>query len=206
MTWKALKANLKVLGFTPEEVKNLVNDKGEELFKRMMDDRERRDRGDEDAPVWVKHYYDKLKAEFAPSDTPTKKLKVKDESEPIEEELILSLQDLHGGQQELRSCEQQVADGAEAESGLVHALGPSSLEGQPCQRPGRLHFPREYHLIQRPNTRQRRARGHMVHYVASLGRVFEGELLVLPQCAEANGHLVGCQEVLCRAYHACGGR
>ena len=29
LTWKALKANLKIPGFTPEEVKTLVNAKGE---------------------------------------------------------------------------------------------------------------------------------------------------------------------------------
>jgi hypothetical protein len=132
LTWKALKANVKIPGLTPEEVKNLVNDKGEELFKRMMDDRERRDLGCDDAPVWGKLYYDGLKGEFAPSNTPTKKLKVNDESEIIEEELILSLQDLQGVSKSYDRVNNRLRMGPKLNQASYTLLAHQALKANPA--------------------------------------------------------------------------
>ena len=188
-------------------MRNLLNDKGEELFKRMMDDRERRDRGDEDAPVWGgKHYYDKLKAEFAPSDPPTKKLKVKDESEPIEEELILSLQDLHGVRKSYDRVSNRLRMGPKLNQASYTLLAHQALKASPASDQDACT------LLVNIISLSGRTRANAEHadtwsiMLPRLDESLKESFLYCRSARKPNGHLVGCQEVLCRPYHACGGR
>jgi hypothetical protein len=93
-TWKALKANVRIPGLNPEQIRHLVNADGTELFQKMLDDRMATERGDKDAPKYTPKYYEKLVEMFGPSEAPSKQLKVVDPREPLDEELINSLTEI----------------------------------------------------------------------------------------------------------------
>lgn len=78
---KAMRVSLRMPGVTVEQARTLVNSEGEELFSRMMSDREKSERGDPTAPTYGKKYYDDLRTEFAPSNAPHKRLRVNDDGQ-----------------------------------------------------------------------------------------------------------------------------
>jgi len=94
-TWKAMRVNIKIAGYNPEQLRSLTNNHGEQLFPKVLKDRERVAAGDPDAPVFGKIYYDQLKKDFAPGMSPAKKLKITDPDETLDEEVSVALEDVH---------------------------------------------------------------------------------------------------------------
>ena len=93
-TWKALKANLRIPGMKPDQIRTLVNADGVECYQKMLSDRVAAERGDADAPKFGPKCYEKIIDEFGPSESPAKKLKVTDPRERIDEELLNSLSEI----------------------------------------------------------------------------------------------------------------
>ena len=94
--WKALKLNLKLSGYTFEQVAKLLNKKGERLISRMISDRRAVSVGDPAAPALGVGYYNDLRTEFFPASTPEKMLKSANADEEIDEELINMLEEFIG--------------------------------------------------------------------------------------------------------------
>lgn len=73
----------------------LLNRSGMSLFEVLKRDILLAEEGDASAPVRGKLYYQKLREEFAYSDSPAKRLKVTAEDEPIDEDLMKGLTELN---------------------------------------------------------------------------------------------------------------
>jgi hypothetical protein len=94
MTWRALKANVKIAGMSPEQIGVLVNGDAKELYQEMLEDRMATERSDESAPKYGATHYEHIKDEFGPSGAPANKLRVQDEKQTIDEELISGLTEI----------------------------------------------------------------------------------------------------------------
>ena len=73
----------------------LLNAAGESLYTKLRTCLTKIERRDADAPVLGKHFYASLRREFAYSHSPCKRLKVGDDTEVLDEDMCLSLEDLH---------------------------------------------------------------------------------------------------------------
>ena len=67
---------MKSPGYTPEQVKSMVDKDGNELFARMYEDNEMVENGHPDAPPLGKWYYDDLRKQFGPAVDSCQNLKV----------------------------------------------------------------------------------------------------------------------------------
>lgn len=90
---KAIRDNFP--GFRPGQATMLMNDQGKTLYQVLMDDRRAIDLGLAGAPVLGKLYYEQKRKEFTYSDAPQKKLKVKDDRELLNNDLVQALEQLH---------------------------------------------------------------------------------------------------------------
>lgn len=79
----------------PGQATLLLNKAGKSLYEVLRKDREKVEAGAPDAPTIGKHYYARLREEFAYADNPARRLRVSDDSEIINEELMSALADLH---------------------------------------------------------------------------------------------------------------
>ena len=92
--WKKMRVNMKFPGMTLEQVRCLVNEDGCDLWSRLLADGRKAEQMIDEAPVFGNIYYDDLTAEFMPTNAPTNKLKIAHESELLDEELMVGLDDI----------------------------------------------------------------------------------------------------------------